>query len=92
MSKALTKQQIKLGCINHNCSIEYGGGYGSIKIPGTTYTLAAHKVAYCEANSLTYATMPPGKIKHTCGNKRCINPKHMQFIEFGTCKKLGVSE
>lgn len=52
-----------------------GGGYGRMSLDG--HTVSVHKVMY--TNEYGYV---PGKkqIDHTCGNRRCCNPKHLEMV------------
>lgn len=52
-----------------------GGGYGRIALGGTT--MAVHRVSY----TLHFGIIPHKKqIDHTCKNRRCFNPKHLEMV------------
>jgi hypothetical protein len=53
-------------------------GYGVFKVNGTA--LLAHRVAYVIANG----PIPDGLvIDHTCGNRRCVRPSHLEAVSSG---------
>ena len=55
-------------------------GYGVKKIPGKgdNSTINAHRYVY---EQTTGKKIPKGwHIDHTCRNRRCINPKHMEPV------------
>lgn len=76
-----TKQQLANGCVDHACTKCSKEGYGLIHY-SSGYSLTAHRLAWCKHHGIEYNAMPRGKLIHTCGNKRCINPLHMQFEQF----------
>lgn len=52
-------------------------GYGSVSIDGRTRR--AHRVSY----ELLVGPLSPGTvIHHTCANRRCVNPEHLQQITY----------
>jgi hypothetical protein len=52
-----------------------GGGYGRVLLRGTLWQ--AHRVVY----ELLVGPVPPGCVlHHTCGNKRCCNPAHLEVV------------
>lgn len=55
-------------------------GYGVLcftAITGSNQTIRAHRAAW----ALTHGSLPDsGHIHHTCENKRCVNPDHLQLL------------
>ena len=52
-----------------------GGGYGRIDMGGTT--MAVHRVVYTNF----YGIIPHKKqVDHTCYNRRCCNPEHLELV------------
>jgi hypothetical protein len=52
-------------------------GYGQVRQPGTRILARAHVVAY----ALAKGPVPKGAVlHHTCGEKRCVNPDHLEPI------------
>lgn len=52
-----------------------GGGYGRICIDGAT--VATHRLVYVHFNGI----IPPKKqVDHTCGNRLCCNPNHLELV------------
>lgn len=63
--------------------IRGGKSYGRIRINGRSLLL--HRVIY----EMTYGKIPDGlQVHHKCGNKRCINPKHMQLLTLSDHRRL----
>ena len=66
-----------------DCWIWFGcrrNGYGQIKAGGKNggKTLDAHRVSY----EMAYGPIPKGfEIHHTCQNKSCVNPDHLELCE-----------
>ena len=56
------------GCLNNY-------GYGVIRHNGRTEL--AHRVAYCAANDLSIDEIKGKVVRHTCDNRRCIEPTHL---------------
>lgn len=82
----------RLGAINlkgSQCILWQGAmrnGYGVKKIPGRgdNSTINAHRYVY---EKTTGKKIPPGMaIDHTCRNRRCINPKHMEIVSYSENK------
>ena len=55
-----------------------GTGYGMIAAgPGWPTTLRAHRISY----ELFVGPIDQGMVvDHTCGNRRCCNPEHLQAV------------
>lgn len=52
-----------------------GGGYGRVCIDGAT--VATHRLVYVHFNGI----IPPKKqVDHTCGNRLCCNPNHLELV------------
>lgn len=67
-------QKADNGCINFTGDTK-GGGYGRISCGGKRFM--AHRVAY----EIAYGPIEMMKdIHHTCGNKKCVNPKHLEAL------------
>lgn len=60
-------------CIDHGCK-GIRGGYATIAIGARQYL--RHRVAYGKHHGLALDEIPP-IVRHTCGNKRCVNPEHL---------------
>ncbi len=52
-----------IGCLNR-------GGYGVVRHNGKA-TLA-HRVAYCQASSVTIESITGKVVRHACDNRKCI--------------------
>jgi hypothetical protein len=56
-------------------------GYGNVgrKVGARKVTYLAHRVAY----EVTHGPVPSGlDLDHTCRNKRCVNPGHLEPVTF----------
>lgn len=53
-------------------------GYGRLNVMATT-KLKSHRIAW----ALHHNEDPPGVIDHTCGNKACVNPHHLEAVSHG---------
>lgn len=62
-----------LPCIDHG-KAGNAGGYSSAYFQGK-YTMQ-HRKVYCLHNSVNLADLL-GVVRHTCDNKRCIEPTHL---------------
>ena len=52
-------------------------GYGMLRVSSEIHMATVHRIMYIE----TYKTVNYGdkiEIQHKCGNKLCVNPKHLQ--------------
>lgn len=50
-------------------------GYGHLKVDNKT--VLHHRVVFAEANNLALAELRGTIIRHTCHNRRCVNPAHL---------------
>lgn len=66
------------GCWNWQGFIN-AGGYGRVNVQGVDYRrqLQAHRVAYELFHGEIAEHM---QIDHTCGNRRCVNPDHLEAV------------
>lgn len=62
-------------CIDHT---QRGnkGGYGTTKRNGKRQY--AHRVAYADSVGIPIEELI-GVVRHSCGNTRCINPRHLSL-------------
>lgn len=64
------------GCHNWTAGL-YHNGYGSFSIGPTGKHVRAHRIAYEWARG----PIPSGMvIDHLCGNRRCVNPDHLEMV------------
>ncbi len=66
------------GCWIWSGSQDKGVGYGRIKIEGKN--LRASRVSYTLATGKDPREMV---VRHTCGNKSCVNPEHLALCKRG---------
>lgn len=52
-----------------------GGGYGRVKFEGQT--IAVHRAMYILVHGYVHKKQ---QIDHTCGNRRCLNPDHLEVV------------
>jgi len=71
-----TKVEVTDSCWNWKGAIVHG--YGEFYLKGERYY--AHRIAYV----LGREPIPPNKeIHHTCENRSCVNPSHMELLTKG---------
>jgi integrase len=64
-----------------------GGGYGRFSVGSTTFM--AHRFAF----SMHKGDIPDGMvIDHVCGNRRCVNPAHLECVTNGENVRRGRSQ
>lgn len=62
------------GCVEHSQS-KGEQRYGFVGREGKTQYM--HRLVYCEHNNTTLEAIKGLVVRHTCDNKRCINPAHL---------------
>ena len=73
--------KIQLTPLFHSCWEWTGSlqsaGYGHIWVGGDKHSSLAHRVSY----ELHVGPIPDGlEIDHLCGNKKCVNPEHLEAM------------
>jgi len=64
------------GCIIHP-NAPTAGGYRRVRVGGRR--TAAHRLAYCEAHSLSLDEIDGFVVRHRCDNPGCVNPDHLEL-------------
>jgi hypothetical protein len=53
-------------------------GYGMLRVSTDVHMATVHRIMYIETfNTVKYGDKV--EVQHTCGNKLCVNPKHLQL-------------
>ncbi len=61
------------GCLEWQGALQTSG-YGLVNVPGTSFAITTHRLSYMLFNGAIPQNL---QVRHCCGNKKCVNPKHL---------------